>query len=134
MFPQNARPTRVVQSRQLLDELSSGVLGKDSADVEIAYLSQAFSMLSSLSGLRCLELPASAPTSSEPVPTFYKRFVKLAKCEVLRWDYLGYRELAQGSWGVFSVLPALFAARVSVLDLRIDDVEWYDMFQSRHRL
>jgi hypothetical protein len=137
IFGQNATPTaltRVLQPSPLLEQLSSGALRKDSTDVEIAYLSRAFSMLPSLSGLGCLEWPASDLTNSEPVPAFYTRFVKLGQFEGPRWDCLGYQEPTQGSWGVLSVLPAMFAARVSVPDLRIDDVEWYDMFQSHHRL
>jgi hypothetical protein len=130
----NASPTTPNQPSPLLEQLPSGALQRDRADVEIAYLSRAFSMLPSLSGLGCLESPASDLANSVPVPTFYTHFVKLGQLEGPRWDFLRYQEQTQRSWGVFSVLPALFAARVPVPHLRIDDVAWYDMFQSYHRL
>lgn len=137
MCGQTAPPTAsmpVAPTFALLEQLSCGALTKESIDVEIAYLSRAFSMLPSLSGFGCLEPSVSGVQNSEPVPNFYARFLEMGRFEGPRWDRVGYQAPLQGSWGLFSLFSAMFATRVSVPDLRIDDVAWNDMFQSSHRL
>jgi hypothetical protein len=119
---------------RLLDRLPSGALTKDSMDVEIAYLSRAFSMLPSLSSLWFQESGVSTSRSFANVPGFYARFLEMGQFEGPRWDCLGYQNPPQGSWCVFSALPAMFATKMLVPDLRIDDVAWDEMFPSSHRL
>jgi hypothetical protein len=123
-----------LQASGLLDQLSREVLTKDSIDVEIAYLSRSLSMLPSLSSLWCQEPDVWLRRDSTRIPSFYARALTKDQVDAPRWDNLGYPDDPLGSWGVLSVLTAMFATKMSVLDLRIDDVGWKEMFRSTHRL
>jgi hypothetical protein len=96
---------------RLLDQLSNGALTKACMDVEIAYLSRAFSMLPSLSSLSFHESGMSGPRNFANIPNFYARLPEMGQFEGPRWDCLGYQNPPQGSWGVFSALPAISPPR-----------------------
>lgn len=127
-------PEKDPQVSGLLDQLSREALTKDSVDVEIAYLSRALSMLPSLSSLWCQEPDLCFRRDSTRIPSFYARVLTKGQFDAPRWDNLGYAEQPHGSWGAFSVLTAMFSIKMSVPDLRIDDVGWEEMFPSTHRL